>query len=436
MLEDEWVEIPAFYNMTSGIWDQIGLNALVNSPNAGSNYGRCDLLNPDRKHFGLSDLQYLNRSVVCGESLLGTQALFVGDSTIAQLFLSVVMLLNGTFGRNLKNTATIADLTASACDDRLRLNFVRNELLMWPLQQAHVAGISRCTRTVMNKQFAQRAVRDANIVVLGVGQHPSVYLEATSPERRHAAWAFFSQNLNNTLAHLIAHRRTQGFNSTSSVVLVGPSVPVPGCAHVQRPQRVAEALRLEAFAAGTAQYGPSWWHNARVNQLSTWLAASHGVSYLDVAARSIQRADTAMKSWPVIDRWRRRATVDDCMHYCLPGAVDTFSQMLFQTLERRRRETPTPWRGQDSGPAVDQSMEQRGRRQGARARAVLCASQSASRDCTRGRFFRMGAVWLKVRGAGCALEQRHPVQLRGERTTDLWWWPIELRKNASQKTCF
>ena len=57
--------------------------------------------------------------------------LFVGDSTAAQLFLAFAMLLEAQLGRNSIPTATMYRVSASACGDRVRLSFVRNDAILW-----------------------------------------------------------------------------------------------------------------------------------------------------------------------------------------------------------------------------------------------------------------------------------------------------------------
>ena len=46
------------------------------------------------------------------------------------------LLLGGTFGKNRVRGSTMVMLTASACDDQVRLSFVRSDLLLWTHSQA------------------------------------------------------------------------------------------------------------------------------------------------------------------------------------------------------------------------------------------------------------------------------------------------------------
>ena len=59
--------------------------------------------------------------------------LIVGDSVTSQLTLSLASMLGGRIGRNFKYTPTgaLTDFAATGCGGRIRINFVRADLLLW-----------------------------------------------------------------------------------------------------------------------------------------------------------------------------------------------------------------------------------------------------------------------------------------------------------------
>ena len=63
--------------------------------------------------------------------LEGNSVLFVGDSTMNQLYQSFVHLSNGTFDRSSNPKRPASPGTATACDNRVRFQFLRNDLCLW-----------------------------------------------------------------------------------------------------------------------------------------------------------------------------------------------------------------------------------------------------------------------------------------------------------------
>ena len=286
-----WSPHTAPYSLSRSTWQAMGLNGVRDTPGHAHDYGFCDRhAGRKRRLYGISEpsicsLAQWSTEDLCARSLFGRQALFVGDSNTAQLFLSVVMLMNGTFGRNHGTAATIDVLTASACSGKLRLSFVRNDLLLWEGRERADNGrtaLAQCKFQGFFYPFAQQAARDADVVVLGIGQHSTLYVHYNPPE---VAWSFFASNLNHTLAWMLSERRDWGHTDPRSVLLVGASQPVPGCSTLQAdvasghaaPLSPTEAIAMEALHGRASPHAGSWRLNARVNQIAAWTAAAHQV---------------------------------------------------------------------------------------------------------------------------------------------------------------
>ena len=94
--------------------------------------------------------------------------LFVGDSTVFQLFLSFVLLLHARLGKSAKRASTVSEMTASACDDTVRLAFSRSDLLLWTGANSDFNSVKRCDGFTNLQVYLERAVRDADVLVLGV----------------------------------------------------------------------------------------------------------------------------------------------------------------------------------------------------------------------------------------------------------------------------
>ena len=77
-----------------------------------------------------------------------------------QFFLSLVHLLGGNFGRDVKHGYVTADLTASACGDSTRLVFVRSDLLLWTHSISDSHAVQRCDGFTILHPFVLRASRD------------------------------------------------------------------------------------------------------------------------------------------------------------------------------------------------------------------------------------------------------------------------------------
>ncbi len=347
----EWIEAvaePPPYRLAASVWSSLGSRV---GPESGQHYGRCDDVTikahaPPRKHYrwvpDRCAMQPFDADALCSQ-LDGKQLVVVGDSTVLQTFVSLVSLLGGTFGKDVKHGAVICDLTASACADRLRLVFVRNDLLLWStLPAGDFDRVRRCDGFSILHPFTQRASRDADVLVLGVGHHfPRSLMLAEKGARasrrgaevaRRARIAFFARNLNHTLASALEARAAWGRTHPASVVVLGSTTPVRSCARYREPLSLSRAV--EALAAGGADPEPPsaneerWQHYPRYNQLARWLATAAGATFVDVAAPSARRPDGAMGGfWPPGSPRQR-----DCVHSCMPGPVDSWSVMLSNLL--------------------------------------------------------------------------------------------------------
>ena len=348
--EGEWVDagLGAPYRLRASLWQSIGSRVGAEAP---QHYGRCDdVARSPRRHYRWEArscaLRPFDAEAVCSR-LAGRQVVVVGDSTVLQTFLSLVLLLGGVFGKDVKHGMVICDLTAAACAGRVRLVFVRNDLLLWStLSTGDFDRVRRCDGFSILHPFVQRASRDADLLVLGVGHHfPRSLMLAEKNARasrkpaetaRRARIAFFSRNLNHTLSSVLARRAAWGRLDPSSVVLLGSTTPVRSCARYRRPLSLADAVAAHA-AGGDEPEPPTanelrWQHYPRYNLVASWAAAATGVSFLDVAAPSARRPDAVMGPfWPAGSSRQR-----DCVHSCMPGPVDAWSMLLANLLESPR----------------------------------------------------------------------------------------------------
>ena len=261
--------------------------------------------------------------------LRGQAMLFVGDSTVRDVFQSFVMLLKGKFGRQHFGK----DVTATACDDSVRLNYVRNDLLLYSSDRADQQMVYGCSANVITQCYVRRAA-DANIVVLGVGQHfaPSfahVRKRTGQPSPPgHSASHFFVNSFNHTVGRLVASRA----DASRGVIVLGASMPVPGCSRFTAPIGLDSALAAYAHPAAGRTYAPQWEENHQLNQAARWLAEAHGVAFIDVASPSMRRPDAARGLADTLSG----SGVEDCVHFCPPGPYDTWSTLVYNLLRAER----------------------------------------------------------------------------------------------------
>ena len=125
--------------------------------------------------------------------------------------------------------------------------------------------------TVKGGSFLYRAVV-ADLVLYGLGHHfPRIIDRADkmgAEEQLEARRAFFTRNLNHTLASTIAHRAAAGHHP-STVTLLGATTPVSGCSRFTRPISLTESLASGAEELPTNQYTQRWQMMPRFNQVAT-----------------------------------------------------------------------------------------------------------------------------------------------------------------------
>jgi len=397
------------YRADAAIYKPAGLKI---SAATAQHYGRCDDVSPNRQLYEWRPLSCLlepfSRDSSC-ELLRGKQLLFAGDSTMWQLFLSFVMLHGGYLGRNLVHTSSASDISASACNDRVRAVFVRSDLLLWSNHHWEYTQARRTDTTVKGGSFIQRSI-EADLVLYGLGHHfPRIMDRAEKMgalEQQQSRRAFFLRNLNYTLASTIAHRARFG-RHPATVTLIGTSSPVSGCSRFARPISLADSLGASAEERELNQYNVRWQMMPRFNRIAKWLAADLGASFLDVAAISAQRPDAAMARF-----WPKAGSLDeDCLHYCMPGPIDTWTRLLHGHWLRLAVELGMPASAVDG---VSRSGSGGGWHE-MRPRAFFASNMTR---------------WLGERNAANSIERCGPrASLPGLACIDSivsrhWWWPF------------
>lgn len=284
--------LPPPYRLNYSLWASFGLSGPP--PTSSSHYGLCDdhtakLGTEPRALYEWQpeacELPRFDAARACS-LLAGKQLVVAGDSTAGQLFLSLVLLLGGRFGRNSRHTSAISDLTASACGDTTRLNFVRNDLLLWSTHRSEFNRARECDKLLKADGFVQRAARDADLLILQTGHHFPATMEAASVTTWPDAHGLFTSALNHTMGHLLRARAAWG-HSSQSVALMGVSVPVPACSRLgTQPLSAAASLAALAQLSRRNKYSPRWQQMPRINLLLQWLASAYGVGFVDIAAPS------------------------------------------------------------------------------------------------------------------------------------------------------
>lgn len=312
------------YRITASFWPKIGSKI---HPELPQHYGRCDEVAATRPLYTWKprhcSLRPFERDGVCS-ILHGRQIVVVGDSTVFQTFLSFVHLLGGSFGKDVKHGYVTADLTASVCSDATRIVFIRSDLLLWTHSIADYHAVQRCDGFTILHPFVQRASRDADVVILGVGHHfPRALMLAEkwslwdgAEATRRARIGFFARNLNHTLSSLLQRRAGWGRHDPASVVILGTSTPIRGCARLKSPLEASLANTLISAADTRENISANelrWMQYAHYNRAARSLASAHGVSFIDVAEPSARRPDGAMaRFWPSTPMYIKHRV--DCVH--------------------------------------------------------------------------------------------------------------------------
>ena len=477
---------PPPYRLNHSLWATMGLSGPPAS--SSQHYGLCDdrtaKLSPTPRPLYEWDaekceLPKFDRGRMC-RLLRGKQVVVAGDSTAGQLFLSLVLLLGGSFGRNSRHTSAISDITASVCGDTCRMNFIRNDLLLWSTHRSEFNRARECDKLLKADAFVQRVVRDAHLLVLATGHHFPASIEAASNGGSGLAAAavagtagagaaageakvmgFFGNSLNHTLAHLMAARASYG-HRPASVTLVGASIPTPSCSRFSEPLTAAGWLAADATLSSGSKYSPRWRQMPRLNNQLQWLAQAFGTGFVDIAAPSSRWPSGMMAGFT-----RGAGGVDeDCLHSCLPGPVDTYSQLVLESFLARQAELETgreigretgreigreprrPLTDESGGVAPQGQVEEgtashspdgrRLRGRGSNPAAAGAATAPPVRPDGR-RFFSVDAAsWLKDRNAASQFESCSGARgqcVRAEVSKQPWWPFTECTKRRYLSFC-
>ena len=269
------------------------------------------------------------------------QVVVVGDSISEQIYVSLVMLLQGLdgFGPPVNGSTRVvaakgAELhskAAVACDGRVRLSYARNDLLLWSSSGAETNLVRWCAGNTILEPWAVRAVHDADLLVLGAGIHAVSSLESINSS---AAAAFPAHNLRHTLRRLVAERAKRGA-APESVVLLGAPLPTPGCESIGAPLTLSGAA-LHAGRLKAHPFAAQWRQLQHFNQAAQWVAQDAGVVWIDVAALSRTRPDAAVAAHGLGTPASRGrvSSVGDCVHTCQPGPIDEYVRLLFHEVCR------------------------------------------------------------------------------------------------------
>ena len=307
-------------------------------------------------------LKRFDRAAAC--SALGSRKslVFVGDSLTHQLFYSLALLLGGSVA------AGRIQVHASLCNDQVRMLFVRSDLALWlptlsdsyNISEHRKRGIDekavgRANPFLVNGQWVQRAVRDADVLVIGTGLHYGMTTWsldrnriARDPNSTHGPPrpdnGLVFRNLNYTLARALEARGHWGHHPASLIVLGAP-VPIPACRRYTQPITLAEAFRARLeytpesdpdFAEFLTKFPANilelWQSLFETNTILQRTASSWDASFLDVAPISMTRPDGASA------QQGGGGLAYDCLHSCQPGPVDTWTRLLLALVDDNRDE--------------------------------------------------------------------------------------------------
>ena len=276
----------------------------------------------------------LDHQLVCS-IVRGKHIMVVGDSLAGQLFLSLSSLLQATYGKNMKGSA-LTDVTASACNDTVRLEYARNDLVMWSVASSDFNKVSRFDASLLLGPWAERAAR-ADVLIIDSGHHfPHMARKLAARQGTEMATTratFPLRSINHTLANAVAARKYWGHHP-SSLIMVSAPVPTKTCRRYHEPLTLDQALGAYHTVEGTlgeqknaTEFRPElvefWLQMYQQNTQSQWISRNLGSSFVDIAPLSIRRPDGMMA---------HHISVYDCLHSCLPGPTDTWSLLIFNQL--------------------------------------------------------------------------------------------------------
>ena len=131
-------------------------------------------------------------SGACAALKNNVSILIIGDSVTSQLTLSLASMLGGRIGRNIHRraynpTAALTDFAATGCKGRVRINFVRSDLLLWTNRTEPHHRVQSCEKGNLGASFVNRASAHADYVLLHAGHHFVVALDDAA-QAQDAAW--------------------------------------------------------------------------------------------------------------------------------------------------------------------------------------------------------------------------------------------------------
>ena len=296
---------------------------------------RRDLVHEWRPNCHLEDME---KPELC-TLLKGKFVLLVGDSTSQQLFLSLVSVMHGQLSRGYRDGGRDR---ASACNDSVRIASVRADLLLWTSQPADLHKARQCNDIDLHSVWTRRAAM-ADLVLLSVGQHfanfdlAAVATRSADAAARTARLAFFSASLEHTLRSAGAARAAAG-HLPDSLVLVGASLPTPGCSRFEEPISLPQWLEAEAATPeGVARFRKNWRQLPRQNYLARWIAANLNVPFLEIGSLTAQRPDATMARARAQRNKTSDAANEDCVHFCLPGPLRDVVKLMGNMLTAHMR---------------------------------------------------------------------------------------------------
>ena len=191
--------------------------------------------------------------------------LLVGDSVTSQVFLSLVHLLHGHVGVNADSSRTgaLTDVMATACDGKVRINFVRSDLLLWTPTAFEHNRVMQCERGYVGKSFIRRASHHSDFVFLHVGHHHVAALDYAQVgsmgalKARHASLQKDELTVHDAAARCGCLSRKKGRTGSFSLDVVDEkglrrcqADSNMNCSHFQWQMRAVLAAKVQLAAAG------------------------------------------------------------------------------------------------------------------------------------------------------------------------------------------
>ena len=212
------------------------------------------------------------------------------------------------------------DVEAALCDKRapVTVRFLRNEYVLWDAtsnrngRRAGLHGAMLC-------DWADQARRtDVAAVVLNRGHH-------------YAPDDAFASEVNRTMSKLGASFRQSG-RDVRNLVWLSTFASLPGCATLPDPLPAARADGILRAMTGPYVNQYHWGVKERQNSIARRAVDSVGGSYIEAFPATRVRPGGRRG---ILDRERnalRNRTVEDCVHWCLPGPLDAFSRLILAYL--------------------------------------------------------------------------------------------------------